>query len=296
MKRFLDLLEAVHRSRLGQHVLRVFRRTVGRHRYRQDVPDRVRLPTPIRTLYLDTRTAATANFCQNNLKGDVLCYEPAETQVFLEMVEDAVTVFDVGAHVGYYSLLSSVVPSVQTVCAFETLALYAGEIQRHLINNEIDNVTVVRRPVGQEGRVIEFGNFLDLNRQECISLDRFAVGFEQPVDVVKVDVEGAEFEVLLGASDVLRTHRPSLLVAIHPMFLKNKFGASVEDLLGYLAARKYELYRVHSTVGDRASYGTADAHVSVDSLLDPLGVGTFSQYMEDELFTIAAYPIGAVRR
>jgi hypothetical protein len=47
------------------------------------------------------------------------------------------------------------------------------------------------------------------------TVDEFVAGSESPPQVIKIDVEGGESEVLKGATAVLRTYRPALLVEVH---------------------------------------------------------------------------------
>lgn len=267
----------------------MYRRTVGSHRYRKGVPDRVRMPSPAQGVYLDTRAPATANFCQEHLEGDLLRYEPAETRVFLQMARETETVFDIGAHVGYYSLLASAVETVQNVVAFETLPLYADEIERHVSNNSIDDLRVVRRPVGQEGHTLKFGNFLDRYRGKCLSIDRFVAASGCPAGLLKVDVEGAELEVLCGASNLLVTHGPSLLVAVHPRLLDERFGASVADVLEFLRDAGYRLYRVKTCARSRTNLSSTEGAGAADSLLHPLEPE--GSHVDEGLFVLAAYPM-----
>jgi FkbM family methyltransferase len=72
----------------------------------------------------------------------------------------------------------------------------------------------------------------------------------EPPHLVKIDVEGFEFEVLKGACDLLSTARPSLIIEIHPLQLKLSGGS--EALL-------YQVLSEHS-------YGWEIIHRSANSL------------------------------
>lgn len=56
--------------------------------------------------------------------------------------------------------------------------------------------------------------------------------------LVKCDVEGAEYEVLKGASRLLQACRPTILLSVHPYFLP-KLGATVDDVRRLLDAHGY---------------------------------------------------------
>ena len=57
--------------------------------------------------------------------------------------------------------------------------------------------------------------------------------------VLKIDVEGAEAEVLRGGMELLQQHKPVLLIEVHTYALKD-FGSSREELLGLLEGLGYE--------------------------------------------------------
>ena len=49
----------------------------------------------------------------------------------------------------------------------------------------------------------------------AITLDEFVATGSPPPHLIKIDVEGGEGEVLLGAASLLRAHRPTLIVEVH---------------------------------------------------------------------------------
>jgi len=56
--------------------------------------------------------------------------------------------------------------------------------------------------------------------------------------LIKIDVEGTEWEVLKGAEGTLRAHRPDLLLSLHPEPLA-RIGVAESQILEWLAARGY---------------------------------------------------------
>ncbi len=62
------------------------------------------------------------------------------------------------------------------------------------------------------------------------------------LDLVKIDVEGAEPDVLAGATEVLATHHPALLLEVYDPFLRRE-GTSAAALFADLAARDYRPHR-----------------------------------------------------
>lgn len=93
------------------------------------------------------------------------------------------------------------------------------------------------------------------------------------VDVLKVDVEGAEFDVLRGAASLLRESKSApriIMVEMSSDFLR-EFGASIPALLDYLAGFGYQPYYAQPG-GTLVSYSSDD----VDKIFNVFFVKTTS--------------------
>jgi FkbM family methyltransferase len=71
------------------------------------------------------------------------------------------------------------------------------------------------------------------------------------VVLLKIDCEGFEYEVLRGAANLIKQHRPWLVLEVHPTQLE-EFGHSTEEILD-LVARDYELEFWYFQIGRHAS-------------------------------------------
>jgi len=79
---------------------------------------------------------------------------------------------------------------------------------------------------------------------DCVKLDDVCERLEvQRVDVVKIDVEGAEMAVLRGASSIIRKHRPLLIIELSDRHLVRQ-GSSVSDVVAFLQAERYQIVDV----------------------------------------------------
>lgn len=91
------------------------------------------------------------------------------------------------------------------------------------------------------GPVIGDHGFLNLWERPdvpVITIDTLASIHGAP-DVITIDVEGAEFEVLKGATGILETARPLLYVSVHPAFMFDSYQHTVDELVGWLAEHGY---------------------------------------------------------
>lgn len=154
-------------------------------------------------------------------------YEQNKRSVFAEAIREGDCVYDVGAQAGFYTLLASrLIGHRGRVIAFEPNPRNVRYLRRHVSLNGLVNVRVVERAVAQDFATGRFdpGPHPAMGRLtpsgplavEVTSLDRF---IEQSdvcfPDVIKIDVEGGEREVLLGARELLARRRTSFLVATH---------------------------------------------------------------------------------
>ena len=151
-----------------------------------------------------------------------------EKQILLtKMIKQSTNFFDIGAHVGFYTLLAShLVKDSGNIFAFEPFPRNIEYLEKHLMANGIQNVTLFKAavsdhtgvatfqegPSSSTGQISERGNLAI----ELASLDDlFFKGAVPLPDYIKIDVEGAEFSVLTGARQILTRGRPMIFLATH---------------------------------------------------------------------------------
>ena len=153
-------------------------------------------------------------------------YEPYFQRLLARYLTDSAIFFDIGANVGFYSLLAANLASRGRVVAFEPLPENVVFLRRHLALNAIRNVDVVETAVSDRNGFAAFGqeptramghlsNDGDL-QVETTTLDTFLQDQKNPPPThIKMDIEGAEFAALTGAKDCFRKYRPVLFLATH---------------------------------------------------------------------------------
>lgn len=152
--------------------------------------------------------------------------------------------YDLGANVGFYTLLAAtVVGSAGSVYAFEPLPRNLEFLRQHIMLNKIDNVTVYDVAVSDNEGIQNFQTntgpsmaklSLDGNvKVNCISLNQFTKEANlRPPNVMKIDIEGAEYTALRGASDLLQKSRIKLFLSVHTASLYEQCRQLLTDL-GY---------------------------------------------------------------
>jgi len=154
-------------------------------------------------------------------------YELAKQYQFERQIRPGMTVYDIGANAGFYTLLfSRLVGATGSVYAFEPYAPAVKYLLEHLRINNIENVKIIQAAVGDTTRICSFSlgsanpELLWMNAvvsESILQIPMIALddgSFPQP-DLIKMDVEGNEGAVLDGARRILRTKRPVVFVALH---------------------------------------------------------------------------------
>ncbi len=153
-------------------------------------------------------------------------YEYKKRKIFEKLVSKGNIVFDLGAHVGFYTLLSSVLVGKNgKVFAFEPNPENLIYLKKHLKINNCKNVEVVEAAVldkegeflfekgncSSEGKISSSGEL----KVKGIYLDKFVSEKKVNPDCLKIDIEGSEFLALKGAEKTLTNFHPIIFLSTH---------------------------------------------------------------------------------
>jgi FkbM family methyltransferase len=154
-------------------------------------------------------------------------YELEKQLLFQKTITEGSVVFDLGAHVGFYTLLSSVLVGPKgRVFAFEPMPANLFHLKEHLRLNHIKNVTVIEAAVSDSSGITYFEEGSDSSQGhigskgtlqvKTVCLDELISSGELPTpDYIKIDVEGAEMQVFSGAKSMLANAHPTIFLATH---------------------------------------------------------------------------------
>lgn len=186
-------------------------------------------------------------------------YESPEVlDIFRSWCGRGTVFYDLGAAVGYHSLLADRFIDDGSIFAFEPFPANAALFREHLQRNagQLKGNTIELLPFAiaeEDGELLFSGNNQQTdgnsyissspvfkNSGEPIRVQAFSIdslvrqGYPVP-GIIKIDVEGAEFDVLKGARATLDAHHPHLLLATHDYHLP---GVR-ENCLAFLKAMGY---------------------------------------------------------
>ncbi|MGE3780709.1 MAG: FkbM family methyltransferase [Pirellulaceae bacterium] len=152
-------------------------------------------------------------------------YEPDQSALIARSLGPGDVFYDVGAAVGYYSLLAARrVGEHGYVVAFEPDVRNAAFLRRHVIVNQLTNVELHQVAVSDRSGLEQFsrgtgtgtGHLSEMG-DSCVHVCRLddIVQDTPPPTHIKIDVEGAEQRVLEGAMGILVGARPIIFLSVH---------------------------------------------------------------------------------
>ncbi len=202
-------------------------------------------------------------------------YEEDALKTFLSKIKENDVIYDLGANAGYHSLAMAN-KTKNSIYAFEPFPLNIFRLKKHLEANKVNNVIVKEMAVSDKLGVIEFSNVPKLGGNTYItesknfkdtsnilkvnttSIDELVFGDNKinPPQIMKIDVEGAEFDVLKGAEKTIKEYKPILLLATHDMHLPGVKDKCLDFLkrLEYKVEKTDEVKGAHHDIEDFIAY------------------------------------------
>lgn len=194
-------------------------------------------------------------------------FEVETTKLFREIIEPGSTIIDVGAHVGYYTLLAArLAGNAGLVYAFEPEPQNHELLVQNVDLNGYTNVIPISKVVSNEpGTATLFLTSFDSGRHSTYqsnirdtesiqvpstTIDQFFESIESPqIDLIKIDVEGAELDVLLGMEQLLNGPRAlKIIMEFNPTLL---LTAGVDPLrfIEMPLDWRFEIFAVDEVIG-----------------------------------------------
>ena len=158
-------------------------------------------------------------------------YEPLSLYLFSELAKVSDLVFDVGSYTGIYGLAAARNNTAARIFCVEPVPHISVRLQNNIELNALGNVQAVNKAVGREIGTQElkiYGvtlassgaslvtkprsrNVVSTLQVQVTTLTELAETDGCPLDLVKMDTEGAELDVVAGGSAVIRQDRPAII-------------------------------------------------------------------------------------
>lgn len=195
-------------------------------------------------------------------------FEKFETELVKKEIKNGDIVLDIGANIGYFSLIfSQIVGASGRVIAFEPDPNNFALLRKNVEINNLKNLTLIQKAVSNVSKPISF-YLCDYNHAqhriypssrcnetitvESTTIDEYISGkeFYNKINFVKMDVEGAEYDVLEGMEKTLKSN-PTLkiLCEFSPKQIR-EHGLKPEDILKQLLRYGFKIYPI-TTSGEK---------------------------------------------
>jgi FkbM family methyltransferase len=189
-------------------------------------------------------------------------YENFTSYIFSQLSKNSNLIFDIGAHVGYYSLLARRANRNAVIFAIEP---NPDSIRALRQNTKSKNVGIVDKALRMEKTVstlyisrdsasssLSMNSHLEILQEvsvESISGDQLINEYNQSI-LVKIDTQGFELEGLESFSDDLfRSRLAKFIVAFNPKVMENA-GFDPQNLISFFQDRKYRVYMLSESKHD----------------------------------------------
>ncbi len=200
-------------------------------------------------------------------------FEQALVSAIKPIVKSGMSIVDVGANSGYYTMLfAHLVGDTGYVWAFEPTDWGARAIERQIGLNNFKNIRLVRAALTSDTKltegIIEFDPYYPLFSDRYqhkagseivpyTSIDATLANSSVAVDLIKIDVDGRELNILKGAIETIQKSQPILVLEVGVYTYRNA-GNSVDELVTWVHEQGYQiLYEkdlsLLKTVGDVVS-------------------------------------------
>ncbi|MFD3584895.1 FkbM family methyltransferase [Streptomyces sp. NPDC058683] len=185
-------------------------------------------------------------------------YEPGTLGTWSRLAARSATIADVGAHVGYFSMIAAHANPKAKVHSFEPVDQIHSRLSVNVRSNGVQNVKLHQAGVSSKpgwadisvrfsGNLLSTGSTLEgvaadarLQHIQLVTLDE--VFADTKLDLVKIDVEGHEMSVLHGARQVLKRDRPALVI-------EALVNAPLDDLFGEFEPLGYDAHWITEADG-----------------------------------------------
>jgi FkbM family methyltransferase len=184
-------------------------------------------------------------------------YEPRIAAVFSRCVKPGMAVVDIGANIGYLTmLLASLVGPAGLVVAVEPNPENVKLLEASRRVNEFDQVLVIQAAAGRHTTLLALnvshsnGTTSELPNDSsaifacrpvpCFALDPI-LPKDRNFDLVKIDVEGAELNALIGLLGMIERDRPVIISEFSPGMLPGISQCSGPEYLRFLIAKGYRI-------------------------------------------------------
>ena len=185
-------------------------------------------------------------------------YESEDADLLYQLISNGNTIFDIGANIGWYSLVFSKKFPESIIHSFEPLPSTYRSLTANLALNKVERVTSNNFGFSNEAKTLKFYSSASTSVSsssqnitedenaieticEVITLDSYVAEKNLAIDIIKCDVEGAELFVYQGGMQTLEKYKPMVFTEMLRKW-SAKFGYHPNDIISLFARYGYQCF------------------------------------------------------
>lgn len=187
-------------------------------------------------------------------------WEPTISIIFCMCARKSSTIVDIGGNLGYFTILAStVISKTSRVYVFEPETINFSLLAKSVTENHLQNVTCEKLAIGNsEGEIslyIAEDNFGDHrafssgeNRKvetvNMTTLDSYFASYKNPIDLLKIDIQGFEIQAFQGAKKLLKQGKIRVIMSeLWPIGLQMA-GSDWRDYIKLLQTSNFSIWEI----------------------------------------------------
>jgi len=171
-----------------------------------------------------------------------------EMNNFIKLTADKKVLFDIGSQFGSFSFPFLSNHSDKQVLAFDGgLNPFLTTSQIKVIN-KLYNFNIFNFLIGNKDEIVKcFSETLQSlaipgnDTRMMFKIDTISSIFDVAPDVIKIDIEGCEYQALIGAFETIMTYHPLIFIEVHPKFL-HQYQNNIHDIVSFVELIGYDVY------------------------------------------------------
>ena len=187
-------------------------------------------------------------------------YGELDTKIIREEIHEGDIVIDVGANIGYYTLIfAQLVGSSGKVFAFEPEPKNFEILKKNIKINNYQNIVAEQKIVSDKSGIVKLfiaehgivGHRINQQKSsqkfievESIILDNYIkkLNLDSKINFIKIDVEGSEPKVLEGAKEIMqKSNQLKIFTEFNREFVK-KYGIEPKEMIDLLYRNGFKIY------------------------------------------------------
>ena len=193
-------------------------------------------------------------------------WEPFETFLFKQFIKKNTVFVDIGAHIGYYSLLCASIAKEGTIISFEPVPRNFKFLEKNIRLNKFKHIKAIKKAISNDNRtsllflsnasntgdnrffedsLIGENNKKESIKVSCLKLDDFLAKSKLSPNMIKIDIQGGEMLALLGMKKILKSSSKLVLFCEFWPGGISAMGESPQEFLDMLDKNGFKIFEIN---------------------------------------------------